>query len=366
MNDIPIGQFLVSQSVVTQDEVDSALLAQREGNGEYLGTILVKKGFVSEEVFVPHLSRHLGIDHVRLKGLKIDTSVIEKVPVQYAHFYRIVPIEIDRGALRLAMYDPQNIRKVDDLRLLLDMPISPVLCGEKEIQEALKQHYGIGADTVNRLVESGDTAVGDEISKDTETTDLEELAGDASIIRFVNQILLEAYSDRATDIHIEPYEDKLRIRYRIDGVLYDASVPREIHQFHEAIISRLKIMSNLDIAERRLPQDGRIKVRVGGEELDLRISVLPSSFGEAVNIRILSKSHQLFGLDNLGFMEKELQVLESLIKRPHGIILVTAARRPHSTHVSTRSTGTNTRSSRSRTRSSTRSRGSVRYRSTRR
>ena len=163
--------------------------------------------------------------------------------------------------------------------------------------------------------ESSSTEVGVE--------DLEELAHEASVVKFVNQILLEAFQERATDIHIEPFEDELRIRYRIDGILYDVSIPPNVRQFRSAIVSRIKIMANLNITEKRLPQDGRIKVRVGENELDLRISILPTQFGEAVDIRLLSRRDMFLGLEKLGLLTSDMKILESMIKKPHGIILVT-------------------------------------------
>lgn len=220
------------------------------------------------------------------------------------------------------MTDPQDIHSVDDIKLILGSNVETVLAGRKDIEDGLKQYYGVGAETVEKMIaEEGGIKL--EVPENVTGEDIEKLAEDASIIKFVNQILLEAYRDRATDIHIEPFEDELRIRYRIDGVLYKVSLPPSIKHFHSAIVSRIKVMANLNIAEHRLPQDGRIMVKVGDKELDLRVSILPSYYGETVNIRLLSVSSILMGLPSLGLMGKDLEILESIIKKPHGILLVT-------------------------------------------
>ena len=220
------------------------------------------------------------------------------------------------------MSDPLDIHTIDDISLLLKKDIKAVLASRKEILEAIKKYYGVGAETIEKM--APDTAFPERAAsvQAQETQDVGESAEDASIIKFVNQVLVEAYRDRATDIHIEPYEDELSVRYRIDGVLHETKVPQSIKSFQSAIISRIKIMANLDIAERRLPQDGRIKIRVGAEEVDLRVSILPTPFGESVVIRILSTNVR-FGMENLGLLKKDLDILERMIKLPHGIIFVT-------------------------------------------
>ena len=208
---------------------------------------------------------------------------------------------------------------LDDVKLLLNLQIRPVLAGEKDILEAIKRYYGVGAETIEQMIDENGLK---ERKKVSAAEDIEDATVDASIIKFVNQILLQAYRDRATDVHIEPYEDELKVRYRIDGLLYDATVPVAIKHFQSAIVSRIKIMASLNIAEKRLPQDGRIKVKVGENELDLRVSILPTPHGESVVIRILSSS-MLYSLSGLGLSTADLKILDSLIKKPHGIIFVT-------------------------------------------
>jgi len=317
----PLGKMLLENGLITQEDLDKAL-AEQEKNGQLLGRILVRDEVVSEDDLLPVLSAQLGIPHVTVKGEKVDPSLIERVPAKYTHHYRFVPLHLEDGTLSIAIADPLDLQSLDDLSLFLGLKIKPFLGGEKEIEEGLKRYYGIGAETVERIISQDETS-SDLALPEMAAEDIEDLAQDASIIKFVNQILLEAFRERATDIHIEPFQNELRVRYRIDGILYDANVPLNIKYFHRAIVSRIKIMANLNIAERRLPQDGRVKVKVGHNELDLRISILPTPFGETVDIRLLSTSYVLLGLEKLGLLDKDLSILESVIKRPHGIILVT-------------------------------------------
>jgi type II secretion system protein E len=233
----------------------------------------------------------------------------------------LIPIKKKDNTLTVAVSDPLNIQTLDDLRLLLKIDVNPVLASQKDILEAIRKYYGVGAETIERMVAEPSFSQMPQTDK-IATEDLESLAEDASIIKFVNQIIVQAVSDRATDIHIEPFEDQLRIRYRIDGLLYDVNVPSNIKYFHRAIVSRIKVMANLDVAERRLPQDGRILVKIADKNLDLRISILPTPYGESVDIRILIPG-MLFNLEDLGLLPADLEILESLIKKPHGIIFVT-------------------------------------------
>lgn len=316
---ILLGQFLIDKGLITTEELDKALKENKKTD-EFLGTTLVKLGFITEEELIPVLAQQLGIRYVKLSTLSIDPGVIEKVPAKFVCHYKLVPISFKENNLTLAVTDPLDVHTLDDIKLLLGCEITPVLSGEKDILDAIKKYYGVGAETLETMMaESAPGGLAGEINK---TEDIEEMAGDASIIKFVNQILLQAYRDRGTDVHIEPYEDELKIRYRIDGLLYDVPIPPTIKHFQAAIVSRIKIMSSLNIAERRLPQDGRIRVKVGDNDLDLRVSILPTAHGESVDIRLLS-TNILYGLENLGLLKKDLDILETMIKKPHGIIFVT-------------------------------------------
>jgi len=312
-----IGQLLVEAGVITDDELVNAL-RQQEKSGGFLCENIIKLGFATEDKILPVLSKQLGIDYVKLKDITINKNVIKNVPAKFASHYKLMPLKIEGKVLTIALTEPTNINVIDDIKLLLGLDVRPVLASEKEITEAIRKYYGVGAETLEKIIDEQ----GLKEDKVSTTEDIDKLTADATIGRFVNQILLEAYKDRATDIHIEPFEKELRIRYRIDGILYDAKVPDEIRHFESAIISRIKVMSNLNIAEKRLPQDGRIKVKVGNQDLDLRVSILPTPFGESAVIRILS-SGMILSLADLGLSRKDLDELDLLIKKPHGIIFVT-------------------------------------------
>jgi len=312
-----LGQMLVENGIISQEELDIALREQRKTD-EFLGITLIKLGFATEDEVLPILSQQLGIEYIKTKNLKLEAEILKKVPAKFAYHYKLMPIRLEGDTLTIAVTDPLDIHTIDDVSLLVGLQVKTVLASEKDILETIRKYYGVGAETIESMIDTDKEAK--EVVSTTE--DIEDLATDASIGKFVNQILLEAYRDRATDIHVEPYEDELKIRYRIDGILYDAKVPTTIKRFQSAIVSRIKIMSNLDIAEKRLPQDGRIKVKVGGEDLDLRVSILPTQHGESVVIRLLGSS-VLFGPEELGLSKNDLKLLDSLIRNPHGIIFVT-------------------------------------------
>jgi type II secretion system protein E len=316
-----IGQLLLQKGLITAEGLERALLEQ-EYSKEHLGDILIKIGLINEDLFYKTLSEKTGVEYVKLRDVKIDPAVIEKIPAKFACHYELIPIDASENLITVAMANPLDIHTVDDIRLLLRKEIKTVLSSKKDIDEAIKKYYGVGAETIEKI--APELSQGERIVsvQSQEMQDLGEAAEDASIIKFVNQIMLEAYRERATDVHIEPYEGQLIVRYRIDGVLHETKVPPTIKNFQAAIISRIKIMANLDIAERRLPQDGRIKIKIGDDEVDLRVSILPTPFGESVVIRVLS-TNVLFGLERLGLLKKDLDILERLIKLPHGIIFVT-------------------------------------------
>lgn len=317
-----IGQLLLKEGAVTPEQLDKAL-AQQKDSGGYLCANLIKLGFVSEEQIFPVLARQLKVPYIRLKDAVIPLEVIKTVPAKFATHYRLIPVKLEGGTLSLAMADPLDVHTLDDMRLFLGYDIKPMLAGDTDIVEAISKYYGVGADTLEEIVAGSEKIFGRIEKEGRAAEDVEAQAEDASIVKFVNQILSQAVSDRATDIHLEPYENELKVRFRIDGMLYDVNIPETIRYFHSAIISRIKIMAHLNIAEHRLPQDGRIKIRVKDTELDLRVSIVPSSFGEAVVVRILSGKEVMFQLGSLGLSKEESKLLSGIIKRPHGIILVT-------------------------------------------
>ncbi len=318
---IKIGQMLIKKGLITPEQLEAGIEQQRK-TGQLLGAILIKNNFLSEEDFLKTFSEQLGIPYVRLKDFSIDLTAIKSIPAKFAWHYKVIPLKFENDKLVVATSYP--LKLFDDLRLFLGHDIKPLLALKKEVEEAINEYYGIGAETVEGILAKSSTQLKDlEVSKaSAKIDDIEKLAEDASVVKLVNQILLEAYQKRATDIHIEPFQDKMNIRYRIDGVLYNANVPENIEYFYPAITSRIKIMSKLNIVERRLPQDGRAIVKIGEEKLDLRISIIPTRYGEGVVIRILP-SNMLLSLEKLGLNTEDLKTLKKVIKKPHGIILVT-------------------------------------------
>jgi len=264
------------------------------------------------------------VPEINLKEVKIKPEIIDKIPAKFVWHYKFMPIKLEGDVLTVATATPDNVLR-DDLSQFLGFKVEMTRASEVDILEAIKKFYGVGAETVEKILEEeavsgeGFEAAGLEEIKDE---DIAKLAEEPGVIRLVNQILVEAHQKNATDIHIEPYQGKLKLRYRIDGVLYDAKVPSNIVRFLPAIISRVKIMSGLNIVERRLPQDGRAKVKIKNEVFDLRISTMPTPYGESIVIRILPTT-MLFSLEKLGFLSRDLKNFEELLKKPHGIIFVT-------------------------------------------
>ena len=312
------GDLLRSLNVVSGEDVNRAL-AEQEKTGEDLDTIFIRSNMADLDRIQEAISEALGTETVNVTRVEVPQDVLDMVPVKFATRYNILPLELTSKGLKVATADPLNYYAFDDLRLCLKTNIIPVLALSKDIQAAVKRYYGIGADTIEGMREA-DGATAEEMGAGAE---VEELTEDATIIRFVNQIITEAISDRATDIHIEPFEDELRIRYRIDGLLYEAAVPPTIKHYQSAVISRIKIMADMNIAEKRLPQDGKIDFRVGGSEYDLRVSTVPTPWAESIALRILNRSSTLMELEELGMDHQALSRFNSLLVRPHGIILVT-------------------------------------------
>ena len=259
-----------------------------------------------------------------LSGLEdalVQPEALAKVPARLALHYLILPLRMEGRRLQLAMTDPTDVQRRDELKLVLGCEIEPVPAGEEEIRVGIQRAYGIGAEAIERLLGLDQDQPVSSASRPP-TEDLAHVMDEASMATFVNELIVHAVRDRATDIHIEPYGDVTRIRQRIDGLLYELPVPKGLIRLHQVLVSRIKIMAQLNITERRLPQDGRITVRLDGQDLDLRVSILPTSFGESADIRILS-SRMLYDLEKLGLSAEHLQRLNELIARPHGIVFVT-------------------------------------------
>jgi len=317
-----IGTLLVEKKLVKPEELNLAL-AQQEKNGESVGSALIKMGTISEVQLLQSFSEQLNIPFKKLKDLVIEQDVVKRVPARLVQHYKVMPIGWENGTLTVALSNPQHLWSLEDIGLHLGCSVEPVLACEGQILEAITKYYGVGADTIEKiLAQKQEEHEEPTITIEDKAEDIDKRAEEASVIKLVDQILQEAIQQRATDIHIEPDRDELSVRYRVDGILYDTRVSPDIKFLYASIISRIKIMARLDIAERRVPQDGRIKIKVNSRELDLRISVLPSVYGEHVVIRILP-TEMLFSLEHLGLLPEDMEILQQIIKSPHGIILAT-------------------------------------------
>lgn len=320
-----IGDILVQKGLITQAELDKAL-KQSQKAGEILGKTLVRLGLISEERLLEVLAEQLCLPfYPNLKDISISTDLIQRVPAKFVLHYKFMPLMIKGNKLTIAVSDPLAVWLIEDLKLHLGYDVERVLAPEEEIINSIRLYYGIGAETVEEILTHDTTSVEEKKASKEEKEEVEDLgktAQDASVIKLVNQILSEAVGSRATDIHIEAYRDRVRVRQRVDGILYDMRVPEQIKYLHAAIVSRIKILSNLNVVERRLPQDGRAIIKVHDKQVDLRISIIPSLYGENVVIRILPV-HLLFNLDDLGLSPEERKAIEALTEKPHGIILLT-------------------------------------------
>jgi type II secretion system protein E len=297
-------------------------LRERTRTGAPLIQVILESSLVEPLPFLQKLAEILGLEFVNLSGQEIPVEVRTVLPTRILFQHQIIPLRDHHGVLVLATQDPFNIDMLDAVRLLCRKRIQLCLAQQEDILQCLRQYYGVGADTLDAMMAENRIDL-DALEEDLDKKDLDEVDQEASVMKFVNQIIWEAYQDRATDIHLEPMENDLRIRYRVDGVLHQTPVPPHLKRFQPAIIARIKVMSNMDIAEKRLPQDGRINVRIKGEEIDVRVSTVPTVYGESVSLRLLTRSSVLLGLDMLGLAPRDRRVIEHLIRLPHGIMLVT-------------------------------------------
>jgi general secretion pathway protein E/type IV pilus assembly protein PilB len=276
---------------------------------------------LTEDKVLRWLARDYGVGYTPLDEVEPDKQVISLFPARLLLRDELLPLRRVEGAIEIATSRLFSTQGLDSLKVLTGFKLRPVLAPSEAIQREMKKRLGVGADTIDTLDETAALQVLDDDGADD--TNLDEAAEDASIIRFVNQVLKDAIELRASDVHLEPFEDELRIRYRIDGVLQDIPVPAQVKRFQSAIVARVKILSHLNIAEKRLPQDGRIKVRIEAAEVDIRVSVIPMLHGEAVVMRLLRQNSALRGLRDLGMSGRELACMERVLQLPHGIVLVT-------------------------------------------
>ena len=323
-----LGRILVKMGVLTRDKVHECLRLQQQSDKKVkLGAIFIEQGLVNERELHVALAGQRGMEYVDLDDLSIPSSVIEYVPAQMARTYHIIPIEYNknRNELTVVLDSPDNFRATDDLATLMGFSVKAKVAETGALEAALEQYYAAEDSSINELIgeieEDTSLAVfrGRDVSIDLD--ELKELAEANPVKKLLNLVLLQAIRDKASDVHFEPFEAEYKMRYRIDGVLYEM-VPPPKH-IAVALSSRIKVMANLDIAERRIPQDGRIPLVVGGNPIDLRVSVLPTMFGESVVLRILDRSQVDLKLDMLGLREHELEMVGQLIKKPNGIVIST-------------------------------------------
>src|SRR6476619_2100170 len=356
---VRIGDLLLKEKRITPAQLQEALSYQKT-NGGKLGYNLVKLGFVKDEEITALLSKQYGVPSINLTQLEIDPGIIKLIPAETAHKYQIIPLSRSGATLTIAMTDPTNVFAMDDIKFMTGYNVEPVVASETAVTEAITRYYPANVQAAPRIVEpkkkkeprveqaanlnnaatlemvtraleetAGDIADDDvEMLEEIEQIDvstLEKQGGEAPVIRLVNLMLMSAIQKGASDIHVEPYEKEFRVRFRIDGILYNVMAPPM--KFRDAITSRLKIMATLDIAEKRLPQDGRIKIRFSDDgqtkEIDFRVSCLPTLFGEKIVMRLLDKDKLMLDMTRLGFEPESLTKFEAAILRPWGMVLVT-------------------------------------------
>jgi general secretion pathway protein E/type IV pilus assembly protein PilB len=316
---VGIGSILIERGLIDSSQLDEAIEEQKR-TGERLDRVMVRMGLIRDDEVLEAIGTHFEMPIIDLEGVEVEEETLRLLPSKLVFKQRCVPIGRGDGVLRIATSDPFELSAFDELRLLTGLGIELVLADERDLTKFIRSHYGVAGDTLEALATDESKTI--EVDSPENATEI-ELAQEASVVKLVNDLLLEAIRERATDVHIEPFEDELEVRYRIDGVLGTAGVPQTINRFRNAIVSRLKIMANLNIAEKRLPQDGRISLRHRSHEYDLRLSVIPMLHGEGVVLRILDQSSVLLGLEQLGMPSNTLERWDDLIARPHGILLVT-------------------------------------------
>lgn len=320
-NEKVLKDALIKLNVLSEDEALTHHAAAK-AEGVSFKHYLLSKQVVNERQILISLTQFLDLEQVDLASTPIDKTVMERVPIKFAWYYKLMPISRDDSGLRVAMAEPVDVKTQDEIRLNLGEPVRIVLCTEKDLLEAIRKYYGFASETIDRMLKN-DTLPMRKAGNENEIEDLEKVSEDPTVSNLVNQIILEAARKRATDIHIEPYRDKVRFRYRIDGVLIDANLPDNVKHFLPAICSRIKILANLSITEKRLPQDGSTVVRTKEQQLDLRVSTIPTPRGESMVIRILPSKVTLLSLERLGFNPESVEKFRFLIRKPHGVIFLT-------------------------------------------
>mgnify|MGYP002639826254 FL=1 len=316
-----ISEVLIRQGLLTTDQGDQV---RRQANGHRFDKAVIEMGLLTEEQTLRAFAEELGMRYVELKDFEIDPELLNLFPTSTIYRHSLLPLRRENGRVEVATSDPFDLEALDELSSLSNLRLEPVLARHDDVVQFIKEKLGVGGDTINELVKQKTDDDDDYLAEASRADgELAEMAQQASVIRLVNELLLEALQQQASDVHIEPGERGLKVRYRVDGMLRVQSVPPEINQFFAAIVTRLKIMSRLNIAEKRLPQDGRIELRVAGRDIDVRVSIIPMLHGEGIVLRILDKGRMVFNLSGMGMPDPIYKPFRKLISLPHGIVLVT-------------------------------------------
>lgn len=321
MLDKIVAEIIQEKKGISSEAAAGLLNGQK---GKSFGTLAVEKGLLTEDELLTSLSKKLRVPYVKnLEEEGLDPSLVSRVPIVFSKKHKVVPMKMEDGILTVATPDPLNYEPLDDLRLIIEcQEVRVVLSSEREVLRAINRFYEQSADTPQEMIQSMDAESSDRILHELEeTADLLDISDEAPVIKLVNLILFQAVKERASDIHIEPFQKELKVRYRIDGILYQRLDPPKRYQ--SAIVSRLKVMAKMDIAEKRLPQDGRIPIKIADKDIDIRVSIIPTTFGERVVLRLLDKQSLLLGMGEIGLSPDKHQTLQDLISRSNGILLVT-------------------------------------------
>jgi type II secretion system protein E len=316
-----ISEVLIRHGLLTSDQGDQV---RKQANGYRFDQAVIKMGLLTEEQTLRAFADELGMKYVELKDFDIDPELLNLFPTSTIYRHSLLPLRRENGRVEVATSDPFDLEALDELSALSNLRLEPVLARHDDVVQLIKVKLGVGGDTINELVKQKTDEDDDYLAEASRADgELAEMAQQASVIRLVNELLLEALQQQASDVHIEPGERGLKVRYRVDGMLRVQPIPPEINQFYAAIVTRLKIMARLNIAEKRLPQDGRIELKVAGRDIDVRVSIIPMLHGEGVVLRILDKGRMVFNLSSMGMPDPIYKPFQQLISLPHGIVLVT-------------------------------------------
>ena len=313
---------LRTAGIFSDDQISRIISGRAENPGMTLCEAAVKFGGHREIEVLTGVGSALGLEIIDLETNQPTADALTKIPASAVYQYNVLPYRYDGHTMTIVVSDPFDTTPSDSLRLIASCPVKMALSTKEDVEKAVKKYYGVGADAIEKMIDDDRYSVDDEFGTMTKI-DVNEMGEEASIVRFVNQIIVEADRQGATDIHIEPQETELRIRYRIDGMLHKVDVPPQLNRLKAAIISRIKVMANLDIAEKRLPMDGRIGIKISGQDIDIRVSTMPAAYGESISLRLLAKSGSFVKMADLGFNERDFAVVDKIIHRPNGIFLVT-------------------------------------------